>query len=71
MCQAAADGVTQIIGYSFRNNKVFGEARATYGNVGHIQANSALYSYDGNSASDKARVVIRNIDGASFLEFIK
>lgn len=71
LCQAAADGATQTTGHSFRNNKVFGEARATYGNVGHMPASNALHSYDGNSASDKARVVMGNIDGASFLEFMK
>ena len=71
LCQAAADGATQTTGHSFRNNKVFGEARATYGNVGHVPAGSALHSYDGNSACDKARVVMGNMDSASFLEFMK
>lgn len=71
LCQAAADGATQTTGHSFRNNKVFGEARATFGNVGHVPASSALHSYDGNSASGKARVVMGNMDGASFGEFMK
>jgi hypothetical protein len=71
LCQAAADGATQITGHSFRNNKVSGEARATYGNVGQVPAGSAIHSHDSNSASDKARVVMRNIDGASFLEFMR
>jgi hypothetical protein len=69
--EAAADGATQTTGHSFRNNKVFGDARATYGNVGHVPAGSANHSYDGNMASDKARVVMGNMDGAGFLEFMK
>jgi hypothetical protein len=71
LCQAVADGATQITGHFFRNNKVFGGARATYGNVGRVPAASALHSYDNNSASDKARVVMGNMDSASFLEFMK
>jgi len=71
LCQAAADGATQTTGHSFRNNKAFGEARATYGNVGDVPAGSATHSYDSNSASDKARVVYGNMDGASFREYMK
>jgi hypothetical protein len=71
LCQAAADGAMQTIGHSFRNNKVFGEARAIYGNVGQIPAGSATHSYHGNSASGKARVVMGNMDGANFLSFMK
>jgi hypothetical protein len=71
LCQAAADGAAQTTGHSFRNNNVLGEARATYGNVGRVPAGSAFHSYDGNSASDRARVVMGNMDGASFLEFMK
>ena len=70
LCQVAAAGATQTKGHSFRYNKVFGEARAIYGNVGYVLAGSALHSYDGNSASDKARVVMGNMDGTSFLEFM-
>jgi hypothetical protein len=70
-CQAAADGATQTTGHLFRNNKAFGEARATYGNVGDVPAGSAMNSYDSNSASGKARVVMGNMDGASFREFMK
>jgi hypothetical protein len=71
LCQAAADGATQTTGLSFRNNNVFGEARAVYGNVGQIPAGSAAHSYDGNSASGKARVVMGNMDGANFLDFMR
>lgn len=71
LCQAAADGATQTTGHSFTDNKVFGEAKAIYGNVGQILAGSATHSYDGNSASDKGRVVMGNMDGASCLEFMK
>ena len=70
LCQAAADGATQT-GHSFRNNKVFGKSRAIYGNVGKIPAGSAAPFYDSNSASGKARVVMGNIDGANFLDFMK
>jgi hypothetical protein len=71
LCQAAADGATQTTGHSFRNNEVFGEARAIYGNVGQIPASSGTHSYDGNSASGKAKVVVGNMDGANFLGFMK
>ncbi|RDW73400.1 hypothetical protein BP6252_07307 [Coleophoma cylindrospora] len=71
LCQVAADGITQTTGHSFQNNKVFGEARATYGNVGHVPAGSTVHSYDSNIASDKARVVMGNIDAASFMEFMR
>ncbi|RFU25376.1 hypothetical protein B7463_g10962, partial [Scytalidium lignicola] len=71
LCQAAADGASKITGHSFRNNSVLGEARATYGDVGHVPAGSASHSYDNNSASNKARAVMGNMDSASFLEFMK
>ncbi|RDW87384.1 hypothetical protein BP5796_03078 [Coleophoma crateriformis] len=71
LCQAAADGITKTTGHSFKNNKVFGEARATYGDVGHVPAGSTIHSYNSNIASDKARVVMGNMDVASFLEFMR
>jgi hypothetical protein len=71
LCQAAADGATQTTGHSFRNNKLLGEARAIYGNVGQITAGSTTHSYDGNSASGKTRVVMGNMDGANLLDFMK
>ncbi len=71
LCKAAADGVTQTTGHFFRNNHVLGEAKAAYGNVGTVPADSAFHSYDGNNARDKARVVMGNMDSASFLEFMK
>jgi len=71
LCEAAADGATQTMGHSFKNNRVFGEARATYGDVGRVPAGSANHSYDGNTASDKARVVMGNMDGDSFHKFMR
>jgi len=71
LCQAAANGATQTTGHSFRNNEVFGEAKAIFGNVGQIPAGSAIHSYDGNKASGKARVVMGNMDGANALDFMK
>jgi hypothetical protein len=71
LCQAAVNGATQTTRHSFRNNKVFDEARAIYGNVGQVPAGSAFHSYNGNSASGKGRVVMGNMDSASCLEFMK
>jgi hypothetical protein len=71
LCQVAADGATQTTGHYFRNNKVSGEARTIYGNVGQVPASSATHSYDGNSAHGKARVVMGNMDGANFPDFMK
>ena len=71
LCQAAADGATQTTGHSFKNNQVFGEARAIFGNVGQIPAGGAAHSFAGNIARDKARVVMGNMDSASALGFMK
>jgi hypothetical protein len=71
LCRTAADGATRTTGHSFKNNKVSGEARAIYGDVGQIAAGSATHSYDGNSASGKARIVMGNMDGANLLDFMK
>ena len=71
LCQAAAEGATQTTGHSFKNNKVFGEARAIYGNIGQVPDNSVYHSYDGNSASDKSRAVYGDMDSASSSAFMK
>ncbi|OBT75572.1 hypothetical protein VF21_05832 [Pseudogymnoascus sp. 05NY08] len=71
LCQAVADGATQTTGHSFTNNKVSGEARAIYGNIGQVPAGSDAHFYDGNSTSGKARVVMGNMDGADFLNFMR
>ena len=71
LCQAVADGATQTTGHSFRSNKVLGQAKAIFGNVGQIPAGSATHSFDGNSASGKARIVMGNMDGANFFDFMK
>jgi hypothetical protein len=68
--QAAAVGATQITGHSFRNNKVLGEAKVTYGDVGEVQRNSSSHDYDGNEASGKATAVYGNMDGNSFATFM-
>jgi len=71
LCQAAAERAKQTTGHSFTNNKLSGQARGTYGNVGNVPADSVVNVYEGNSASERARVLMGNIDGASFLEFMK
>ncbi|KAH7381969.1 hypothetical protein BKA64DRAFT_217536 [Cadophora sp. MPI-SDFR-AT-0126] len=71
LCQAAVEGVKQTTGHSFTNNELLGEARAAYGNVGNVVVGSVVNAYEGNRASDRARVVMGNMDSASFLEFMK
>jgi hypothetical protein len=68
---AAADGAKQATGHYFKNNKVSEGARTIYGDVGKVPAGSAKHSYEGNSSSGKARVMMGNTDGATFLEFMK
>lgn len=71
LCQAVADGVLQTAGHSFKHNKVSGEARAAYGDIGQLRVGSAIHVYEGNTAAERARVVMGNMDGASFLSYMK
>ena len=70
LCQAAANGVTQMTGHSFTNNKVSGDAKVTYGNVGQVHGNGNGHKYDRNEASGEAIAVYGNMDGNSFATFM-
>lgn len=70
LCQAAVDRATQTTGHSFKNNKLLGEAKAIYGDVGQLGEHSKSHSYDSNEANDKARAVYGNIDAESLSTFM-
>jgi predicted nucleic acid-binding Zn-ribbon protein len=70
LCQTAADGATQMTGHSFRNNEVFGEGKAVYGDVGQGHNNSSKHCYDSNKVGGKGTGVYGNMDENSFATLI-
>ena len=71
LCRAAIEGAKQTTGHAFMNNQILGEARAAYGNIGNVPVGSVVSVYEGNTAGEGARVVMGNMDSASFLEFMR
>ena len=70
ICQAAADSTSTAVGHSYSNSQLFGEASAIYGDVGDVPMGSARHRYNGNRAQDRARVIMGNVDAASFHVFM-
>jgi hemolysin activation/secretion protein len=59
-----------MTGHSFRNNEVFGEGKAVYGDVGQGHNNSSKHCYDSNKVGGKGTGVYGNMDENSFATLI-